>query len=111
MLGEQTAELSANHFSSQYCDFSSPLAPSSPCGVAAYRTVTWPPPLSLAGYYTDLHSFTSWSWAALSAAIPVGPSRRYGHGFSSAGGRLFVQGGWDTENSECAVRVQRTALV
>ncbi len=62
----------------------------------------------MAGYYTDLYSYTpaAWSWTALSAAASGGgPSPRYGHCLAVEGGRLFVQGGWDIGNSECAVRV------
>ena len=34
------------------------------------------------------------AWTNLSAASTP-PAPRYGHGFAAAGGKIFVQGGWD----------------
>jgi hypothetical protein len=51
----------------------------------------------LAGQLDDLHSFdpTTMIWTRLSAADDAGrPSARDGHGFTSAGGRLYVHGGY-----------------
>jgi hypothetical protein len=53
------------------------------------------PPLS-AGLLDDLYSFdpADMTWTQLSAADDaVRPSARSGHGFTSAGGRLYVHGG------------------
>jgi hypothetical protein len=52
-----------------------------------------PPPL--AGYLNDLHSFdtTNMTWTLLSAAADSVWPARSGHGFASAGGRLYVHGG------------------
>ncbi len=55
------------------------------------------PPLS-AGPLDDLHSFdpATMTWTLLSAAdfADSHPSARYSHGFTSAGGRLYVHGGY-----------------
>ncbi len=54
-------------------------------------------PLS-AGRLDDLHSFdpANMTWTRLSAANDAGrPSARSGHGFTSAGGLLYVHGGFD----------------
>jgi hypothetical protein len=52
-----------------------------------------------AGYLDDLHSFdpATMTWTLLSAAADSAPapSARYGHGFTSAGGKLFVHGGYN----------------
>ncbi len=53
------------------------------------------PPLS-AGLLDDLLSFdpANMTWTLLSAADhAIPPSARYWHGFTSAGGRLYVHGG------------------
>ncbi len=45
----------------------------------------------------DLHEFdpATMTWTLLSAANDTGcPSARYDHGFTSAGGRLYVHGGY-----------------
>jgi hypothetical protein len=54
-----------------------------------------PPPLS-AGYLADLHSFdpSTMMWTLLSGAADSGrPAARIFHGFTSAGGKLYVHGG------------------
>jgi hypothetical protein len=64
----------------------SPRPPPRPCRV----------PVST-GHLDDLLSFdlANMTWALLSAADDAGrPSVRYGHGFTSAGGRLYVHGGY-----------------
>ena len=51
-----------------------------------------------AGQLYDLHVYdpASQAWTALSdAASGVPPSSRYGHGFTAAGARLFVHGGYN----------------
>ena len=58
------------------------------------KNLTW---TSAAGNYTgDLHAFepAAAAWADLtSAALGDAPAPRAHHGFASAGGRLYVQGG------------------
>ncbi len=53
-----------------------------------------------AGYLDDLHSFdpATMAWTLLSAAADSAPapSARYWHGFTSAGGKLYVHGGIDS---------------
>ncbi len=49
-----------------------------------------------AGFLDDLHVFdpATMTWTLLSVAYDAGrPSARSGHGFTSAGGRLYVHGG------------------
>ena len=48
-----------------------------------------------AGRTEDLHSFdqATMAWTLLSANDSARPAARYGHGFASAGGLLFVHGG------------------
>jgi hypothetical protein len=59
------------------------------------RDVTSAPPC--AGAFADLHSFdpASMAWTLLSPAAGSGqpPYARFGHGFASAGGKLYVHGG------------------
>ncbi len=53
-------------------------------------------PLSWAGHLDDLHSFdlVNMVWTVLSAKGSAHrPSARYGHGFASAGDKLYVHGG------------------
>jgi N-acetylneuraminic acid mutarotase len=48
----------------------------------------------------DLHVFdpVAEAWTDLSAAISGSPpSPRWGHGFTSAGDKLYVFGGWDDQ--------------
>ncbi len=48
-------------------------------------------------YYDDLHLFdpATKTWTLLSTKVDVDrPSARIGHGFTSAGGLLYVHGGW-----------------
>ena len=58
---------------------------------------SFPPlPSPSAGYLGDLHSFdpATMTWTLLSAADDDRrPSARSGHGFTSAGGLLYVHGG------------------
>ncbi len=54
-------------------------------------------PLPSAGFLDDLHSFdpATMTWTLLSAANDTRrPSARSGHGFTSAGGLLYVHGGF-----------------
>jgi hypothetical protein len=65
---------------------------------SGYQSFPLPPfPSSLsAGYLDDLHVFdtTAMNWTRLSFALDAPrPSARYGHGFTSAGGKLYVHGG------------------
>jgi hypothetical protein len=72
-----------------------------------------PPPLPpsaddlVYNYYDDLHSFdpATRTWTLLSAANDTRrPSARSGHGFTSAGGLLYVHGGYsNTEGDADAV--------
>jgi hypothetical protein len=53
----------------------------------------------LAGYANDLYSFDPAisAWTLLSVAVTAGnalPTARAGHGFASAGGKLYVHGGF-----------------
>jgi hypothetical protein len=51
-----------------------------------------------ADYRNDLHSFdpANMTWSLLSAAAgSSGPAARWGHGFTSAGGKLYVHGGYN----------------
>jgi hypothetical protein len=58
---------------------------------------TWQSPPPPAGYLDDLHLFdpTTMTWTLLPAAEESGtrPCARSGHGFASAGGKLYVHGG------------------
>jgi hypothetical protein len=52
----------------------------------------------------DLHAFdpATMNWTLLSAALDVPrPFARYGHGFTSAGGKLYVHGGFGYQGA-CA---------
>jgi hypothetical protein len=54
---------------------------------------------SCAGHLNDLHVYdpAAGAWSDLSAALRgIPPSPRGGHGFTSAGGKLYVHGGWDS---------------
>jgi hypothetical protein len=54
-----------------------------------------------AGFLDDLHVFdpTTMNWTLLSAARDNSrPSARFGHGFASAGGKLYVHGGFGGGN-------------
>ncbi len=69
----------------------------------------WPPAphishpipfLPTAGNIDDLHVFdpATMNWTLLSAALDAPcPSARYSHGFTSAGGKLYVHGGYGTK--------------
>ncbi len=67
--------------------------------------------LLLAGRLADLHSFDPAAqpvaWAPLSTATDQNrPAARISHGFATAGGRLYVHGGWlesGEAGSECNV--------
>jgi hypothetical protein len=67
------------------------------CGRRA--AVATPVPLpSCAGGLSDLHVYdpAAEAWTDISAALSgTPPSPRRGHGFTSAGGKLYVHGGWD----------------
>jgi hypothetical protein len=55
--------------------------------------------VSLADSLDDLHAFdpATMTWTLLSAANDAPrPSARHSHGFTSAGGRLYVHGGQDS---------------
>ena len=63
---------------------------------ALHPPLTTRPPPPSAGYLGDLHSFdpATMTWALLSAADDARrPSARTRHGFTSAGGLLYVHGG------------------
>ena len=49
----------------------------------------------------DLHSFdlATMTWTRLAAANA--PSARYGHGFTSVGGKLYVHGGYTGSGNTC----------
>ncbi len=58
--------------------------------------------MSAGSFLNDLHVFdpATMTWALLSAANDTGrPSARYDHGFTSAGGRLYVHGGYGITDS------------
>ncbi len=52
-------------------------------------------PLPDPGHLDDLFSFNiaTMTWTLLSAANGIRPAARCGHGFASAGGKLYVHGG------------------
>jgi hypothetical protein len=55
-------------------------------------------------YFNDLHVYdpVAGAWTDLSAAISGSPpSTRWGHGFTSAGGKLYVFGGSDDQGDWC----------
>ncbi len=57
----------------------------------------------MADYPDDLHAFdpATMTWTLLSAADDAGrPSARYAHGFTSAGGLLYVHGGFTRDYGE-----------
>ncbi len=61
-----------------------------------------------AGYLDDLYLFdpNTGIWTLLSAAAADSahrPSARYQHGFTSAGGKLYVHGGWNHSGGKCLV--------
>ena len=59
----------------------------------------------LAGYLDDMHVFDPETniWTPLSALESVyRPSARFQHGFTSAGGKLYVHGGWSYNSSTCS---------
>ena len=61
-----------------------------------------PPPSAVS--LGDLYSFdpANMTWTLLSAAEDsVRPAARDGHGFTSAGGKLYVFGGWRDSSCEC----------
>ncbi len=67
-------------------------------------------------YLDDLHVFdpATMTWTLLSAADDAGrPSARAGHGFTSAGGLLYVHGGWGItgagDGGEARVGIQSLA--
>ena len=67
--------------------------PNNPC-------IRSPPPSQYAGYDDDLFSFNidTKVWTSLSyAKDSTWPSGRSSHGFTSAGGKLYVHGGYNTE--------------
>jgi hypothetical protein len=55
------------------------------------------------GEYDDLYSFDpgNMTWTSLSSAIGTRPSARCSHGFTSAGGKLYVHGGNVNINGIC----------
>ncbi len=70
--------------------------------IARYLQCPWLPPsaasshLSPADLLDDLYSFdpATMAWTLLSAAPNDGrPAARHGHGFTSAGGKLYLHGG------------------
>ncbi len=60
-----------------------------------YLSLPLRPPYPFPGNLDDLHSFdiAAMTWTKLSAANGTLPSARSEHGFTSAGGKLFVYGG------------------
>jgi hypothetical protein len=69
-------------------------APFPPRAVDPPSTHQHPPS---ADYLDDLHAFdpATMTWTLLSAALDgPRPSARDSHGFTSAGGKLYVHGGW-----------------
>ena len=59
--------------------------------------------LPVAGFFDDLHSFdpVNMTWTLLSAAEDsTRPSARAWHGFTSAGGKLYVHGGDNDSDGE-----------
>ena len=84
-----------------------PQAPPAPAARTHRRgntLITLPP----AGYLDDLHTFdpATMAWNPLSAADSARrPSARYGHGFASAGGRLYVHGGSGPSSPVSGTRV------
>ncbi len=61
-----------------------------------------------AGYLDDLYAFdpATMTWTLLSAAGGDGrPSARSGHGFTSAGGLLYVHGGGAVFYGETVTRI------
>ncbi len=109
-----------------------PLPPASPClrphslstsstsPTALHTLTTRPPPLPPppSAVLDDLHSFDpdTMTWTLLSDSVPVvddasRPSARSGHGFTSAGGLLYVHGGLsfngDALSLEALLRVCR----
>ncbi len=58
-------------------------------------------PRLLAGFFDDLHSFdlvnVTWKLLSPAAGSAQPPSARGGHGFTSAGGKLYVHGGYGYE--------------
>ncbi len=55
-----------------------------------------PFPTPFPGLLNDLHSLdpANMTWTKLSAARGSPPAARAGHGFTSAGGKLYVHGGY-----------------
>ena len=70
----------------------------------------------MAGYLDrldDLHAFdpATMTWTLLSPADdPRRPSARFGHGFTSAGGLLYVHGGYSDAGSSLSLRGARIRL-
>jgi hypothetical protein len=54
-----------------------------------------------ADYFDDLYSFDpgSMTWTLLLSADGTRPAARYSHGFTSAGGKLYVHGGYGRRGS------------
>jgi hypothetical protein len=69
---------------------------------------------SCAGDLNDLHVYdpAAGAWTDLSAALSgTPPSPRGGHGFTSAGGKLYVHGGSDDSGEGGAGRVEGVGMV
>jgi hypothetical protein len=80
------------------------------------RTHALPPATPSAGYLDDLYSFdpVTMTWTLLSTAKTNRPPARYCHGFTSAGGRLYLHGGYNGSGDisiaiKCAPLIMATA--
>jgi hypothetical protein len=79
-------------------------APFPPRAVDPPSTQQHPPS---AGWLDDLYAFdpATRTWTLLSAALDAPrPSARYSHGFTSAGGKLYVHGGYGINYGDGCLR-------